>query len=205
MALQNQGPSLASGLLYPMPMGFNPDFHHRRSIRLVEYDYSRTGAYFVTICTQNRECLFGDIVDGMVRLNEWGKIIKEEWFRTESVRPNIRLDAYTIMPNHFHGIIVVADSVGARRCLAHKERATHRVAPTSGIRPDSLGSIIGQFKSNVTRRINASCGAPGIPVWQRNYFEHVIRNDEEWNRTREYIQNNPLNWETDEENPGKFL
>jgi REP element-mobilizing transposase RayT len=158
-----------------------------------------------------RECIFGDIIKGTMRLNEYGKVLEHQWLRTEHVRTNIKLDEYAIMPNHFHGILIVNDNndvrnVGARRCLAlnnktdvHK-RATHRVAPT-GITSGSLGAIIGQFKSAVTRQINKIRNTTSTPVWQRNYFERVIRNENELNTIREYIQNNPLQWDSDEDKP----
>ncbi len=90
---------------------FNPDIHHRRSIRLSGYDYARRGAYFVTVCSHRRECVFGDILDGVVQLNEWGRIAREEWLRTKSVQPNVQLDVFVLMPNHFHGILVITDTV----------------------------------------------------------------------------------------------
>jgi len=119
-----------------MVVKYNQEMHHRRSIRLINYNYSQAGAYFVTVCPWNRECLFGDIVNGDMRLNESGQIVEKEWQRTGSIRPNVELDVFVIMPNHMHGIIVLNDDVGARRCLAHEEeipihkRAIHRIAPT---------------------------------------------------------------------------
>jgi len=90
-------------------MKFDPDKHHRRSIRLPGYDYSRAGAYFITICTQNRECLFGNIVDGVMVINEYGMVVQKCWLETEYIRPGVKLDEYVVMPNHFHGIIVITD------------------------------------------------------------------------------------------------
>jgi REP element-mobilizing transposase RayT len=172
--------------------------HHRRSIRLRGYDYTQAGAYFVTICTRNREPLFGQVVDGKLELNDCGEIVKEEWFRTAEVRPNVELfeEEFVVMPNHIHGIIwIVVEPVGA----------TRRVAPTDGHphgpMPDSLGAMIGLFKSNVTKRINAHCGTPGARVWQRNYYEHIIRTDRAMNAIRRYIAENPLRWHLDRYNP----
>ena len=120
---------------------FNPDIHRRRSVRLQGYDYSQAGAYFVTICTWERGCLFGEIVDGEMRLNEYGCVVQNEWLKTADIRDKVELDYYVIMPNHFHGILVIND-VGATRWVAQdrttqergnhtiQERATHRVAPT---------------------------------------------------------------------------
>ena len=185
-------------------MKFNREKNYRRSLRLKDYDYTSDGAYFVTMCTWNRECMFGDIVDGNMQLNENGKIVWDEWLRTTYMRPNVELDEFKVMPNHFHGILILKSPVGARRCLAPchaiaKNRATHRVAPTcvSG----SLGAIIGQFKSLVTKQINTTRIHPGMPVWQRNYFERVIRNDKELINIRQYIHNNPMQWDIDKDNP----
>jgi putative transposase len=177
---------------------YNPEKHHRRSIRLRDYDYSQTGAYFVTICSWNRECIFGDILDGDIRLNEFGQIVKKEWLQTGDIRHNLELDEFIIMPNHIHGIIVLNDIVGATRRVA-RNWAIHRIAPT--LQSNSIGSIIGQFKSIVSKQINLIRNTPGFPVWQRNYYEHIIRNEDELNRVREYIINNPLQWADDENNP----
>lgn len=178
-----------------------PRTHRRRSIRLQGYDYTQAGAYFITICTQDRACLFGDIVDGEMRLNPFGHIVLEEWQRTALVRPHVTLDAFVIMPNHIHGIIVINDD-------ANPVGATRRVAPTTmtpeivraGPASGSVGAIVGQFKSAATKRINALRGAPRAPVWQRNYYEHIIRDDESLNRIRQYIGQNPLRWDLDREN-----
>jgi putative transposase len=169
-------------------VAFNPDIHHRRSIRLAEYDYADAGAYFVTVCANGRECLFGEITDGVMVLNGFGVIVREEWLRTSEIRKEIILDEFVVMPNH--GIIVITNDVGA----------TQRVAPTGPV-SGSVGAIIGQFKSAVTKRINQIRDNPGVPVWQRNYFERVIRNDRELTAIREYIVNNPVKWAMDRENP----
>jgi putative transposase len=168
----------------------------RRSLRLPHYDYSQAGAYFVTVCTNGRKCLLGEVADNEMRLNGWGKIVQEEWLRTETVRPNVKLDAFIIMPNHLHGIIHLTN-VGA----------TRRVAPTGkekicGPKMGSLGAILGQFKSVTAKRIKASRRNSGVSVWQRNYYEHVIRNENELHLIREYILNNPAKWAFDKENPG---
>ena len=186
-----------------MPNKYNPDIHHRRSIRLNDYDYTQAGAYFITICSWGRECLFGDILDGKLQLNEFGQIIEREWLHTGIVRSNVILDAHIVMPNHIHGIIILNDIVGATRRVA-QNRANHRIAPTEksiGPISDSIGAIIGQFKSIVTKQINQICNTPGIPVWQRNYYEHIIRDEDEMSRIREYIIHNPLQWTEDKNNP----
>jgi len=153
--------------------------------------------------------LFGDITDGAMRLNEYGHVVQNEWTKTADLRPNVELDYYVSMPNHFYGIIVLTDNVGARQCLAlnsndehsniDKNRATRRIAPT--IIAGSIGAIIGQFKSVTTKQINRLRNTSGNPVWQRNYYEHIIRDEAELNRIREYIVNNPAQWVEDEYNP----
>ena len=172
-------------------MRSQPNRRHRRSIRLSEYDYTEVGAYFVTICAYNRECLFGEILDGELRLNGFGKTIEDEWLRTATIRPYIELGQVVIMPNHVHGIVSIRD----------EGRGKARLAPTTGAfgRPvvASLPTIIGAFKSASTKRINEIRGTPGAPLWQRNYFEHVVRSEEEWIRIGEYIASNPARWNED--------
>lgn len=181
-------------------MTFNPDIHHRRSIRLKDYDYSQAGSYFVTICAWQRECLFGDIVDGEMRLNDFGRVVDAVWYGLPDHYVGIELDEYTVMPNHFHGIIAI---VGAGFKPAQledaQERAGLKPAPTQ--KQHGLSEIIRGFKTFSSRRINESRANPGCPVWQRNYYERVIRNETELARAREYIVNNPLKWELDHENP----
>ena len=196
-------------------MTYNPDIHKRRSIRLKDYDYSQAGAYFVTMCTFKKECLFGDIEDGKMRLNEFGEVVKRQWLQTGVVRASVELDEFQIMPNHFHGIIILNDNVGAIRrvalfpetCCSAPERAIHRIAPTgdiAGAVSGSIGAVIGQLKSIVTKQINAIRNTPGCPVWQRNYYEHIIRNEDEMDRIREYIINNSVKWAEDENNPANI-
>jgi putative transposase len=168
-------------------MPYNPDVHHRRSIRLKEYDYTQAGAYFVTIVTYQREPLFGEIVNGAMNLNPLGEIARREWFKTAELRPYIELyeDEFVVMPNHAHGIIW---NVGALR----------RNAPTADEKPHvdagSLGAIVRAYKSAVTYAINAARQTRGATVWHRNYHEHIIRDDADLNRIRDYIANNPLRW-----------
>ena len=158
----------------------------RRSLRLKGYDYSQAGAYFVTICTHNRECLFGGVLDGHMRLNDAGRSIQAAWETLPHFYPHAVLDAVVVMPNHVHGIIIL---VGAG----------FKPAPT-GI-CYGLPELIRAVKTFSSRRINELRGTPGATVWQRNYFERVIRNDNEMHRIREYIFNNPAQWELDRENP----
>ncbi len=176
-----------------------PEYPSRRSIRLPGYDYGQAGAYFVTIVTAGRRPVFGNVVDGDMVLSDVGLIAVEEWERTAIVRPDVELDAFVVMPNHMHGIIVIPDR--------HDGRATPRVAPTSaaprgsGPPTESLGAIVGQFKAAVTRRATALRNLPGTPLWQRNYFEHIIRDETDLERIRAYISNNPSRWDGDVENP----
>lgn len=199
-------------------MTYNPDIHKRRSVRLKDYDYKSNGAYFITICTFKKDCLFGDIADGSVQLSEYGRIVEREWTRTHDLRQNVHIDEFVVMPNHFHGILLIDDNdhVGAMRCLARFEKAnkrqtnkrathcgenwaTHRIAPT--INAGTIGSIVGQFKSIAAKQINRLRNSPGLPIWQRNYYEHIIRSENELHVIRKYIVDNPLKWDLDNENP----
>jgi REP element-mobilizing transposase RayT len=169
-------------------MTFNPAKHHRKSIRLSGYDYSQPGAYFVTICTQNRECLFGEIENGKMQIGEYGKIIKFTWNDLPNHVGNIVLDEFIVMPNHFHGIIIL---VGAGS----------EPAPTDSIKHHALPEIIRQLKTFSARRINQNRKTPGISIWQRNFYDHIGHDKKELYRIRQYIRDNPVNWDSDEENP----
>jgi len=176
-------------------MTYDPERHHRRSIRLQGYDYAQTGAYFVTIVCQGRELLFGDVVDGAMVLSPYGEIARDEWRRSAAMRAELELDAFVVMPNHVHGIVKIASLEEAGADVgAHGRAPLHRP-------PRSLGSFIAGFKAATTKRINAARQTPGQPVWQRNYYERIIRDEEELNRIRQYIVDNPACWEEDPENP----
>jgi len=184
---------------------YDPERHHRRSIRLKGYDYTQPSAYFVTICTQDRTCLFGEVADGKMRMNEAGLMVQSVWDQLPAFYPGVGTDAFIVMPNHVHGIVVTEPTpVGAGLVPAHngitpENRATTRVALT-------VGDVVGAFKSRVTvaytRGVKKS-GWPPFPgrFWQRNYYEHIIRNDESLNRIRQYILDNPARWAFDRENP----
>lgn len=177
-------------------MSCDPEKHHRRSIRLKGYDHAQPGAYFVTVVTQDRTCLFGDVVDGETRLNDAGCMVVAEWEALPDRFPGVDLDAFIVMPNHIHGIIVVTEGAGLVPAL---DGATTRVAPT-------LGDVVGAFKSRVTveyiRGVKAAMwSAFRSRLWQRNYYEHVIRDEESLSRIRRYIVDNPMRWEYDRENP----
>jgi REP element-mobilizing transposase RayT len=194
--------------------------HHRRSIRLRGYDYSQAGAYFVTICTQDRAGPFGEVVDGEMRLNDAGRMVLAVWDELPSRFPTVEVDAFVIMPNHVHGIVVIADAPAAANVRAglvpaaanvraglvpaHSgattdHGATTRVAPT-------LGDVVGAFKSLTTVLYARGVNSYGWPpfckrLWQRNYYEHIIRNEEALDAIRQYIVDNPVRWAFDRENP----
>jgi len=192
-------------------MKYDPEKHHRRSIRLKNYDYASSGTYFVTIVTHGRQCLFGQIVDGQMRLNECGEIVRDEWFASIKIRNEITLfeNEFVIMPNHIHGIVwigltdvVAVNYVGANivgmNVVGTNVGATGRSPLRNGPKNKSLSSFIAGYKSAVTKQINIIRKTPGTPVWQRNYYEHIIGNETELLRIRQYIANNPINWENDE-------
>ena len=176
-------------------MAYNPDVHRRRSIRLPHFDYTCAGAYFVTICTYQRECLFGTLINGTTCHNEFGKITHQRWHELPEHFENIALDQFVVMPNHIHGIIILNDvppTVGA----------THA---SSVPKPRPIGTIVGSFKSAVSRQINAHRNTQGKPVWQRNYYEHIIRGDRDLAAVRKYIADNPTKWTEDENYPERLL
>ena len=169
----------------------------RRSIRLPDFDYSQPGAYFVTMVTFRRECLFGEIRNGKMVLSAMGQIADENWRTICEHFPQVELGAFVVMPNHVHGIITI---VGAAQLVG----ATQWVAPTrkpKGPKRGSIGAIIGAYKMAVTRRIQNELN--GANIWQRNYYEHIIRNDDEYKRIHSYIESNIDNWASDDENPIK--
>jgi putative transposase len=221
-------------------MKYNPNIHHRRSIRLKGYDYSRAGAYFITICVKDRKCMFGNIENKKMILNEFGMIAYQEWEKLPERFTNMELDVFQIMPNHMHGIIVLND-VGATLAVAPDnnpvaqnddlvvpndnavtpnndpvapnnktiinvnddidgKRATARVVPTTEIK--TVGDIAGAYKSLVANKCleQFKLNHPGVlmgKLWQRNYYEHIIRDEQSCHRISEYIINNPANWKDD--------
>ncbi len=188
-------------------MNDNPAKHHRRSIRLKDYDYAQDGAYFVTLCTYRRKCFLADVLEDDVQLTTCGCIVEEEWSKTAIVRPYVTLDAFVIMPNHLHGIIMLMgtrDLVGATWQVAPTEIHPLDDGPTlpKGPKAGSLGAIIGQFKRSTTLRINQLREVESnAPVWQRSYYETVIRNEYMLTTKRRYIATNPARWASDEDNP----
>ena len=221
-------------------MPYNPQAHHRCSIRLKGYDYTQPGAYFVTLVTQGRECLFGEIENGEMRLSPVGQVVRSEWLRLDKRFPKVELDEFMVMPNHVHGIIVLVDrgrgtgdssrgmgDSGNEHVPANFPHAltmvNHPRAPTRAPKverfgapvPGSIPTILRSYKSSVTQRVQWIRGrgtgdsggdlAPEYPpcaptVWQRNYYEHIIRGEAEWDRIRAYILDNPRRWAEDREN-----
>jgi len=169
----------------------------RRSIRLNGYDYAQVGVYFVTVCTQNRLCLFGDVVDGEMVLNDAGRVVACEWMKTAERRPDIAVDEFVTMPNHFHGVVVICGPDGLAGTARRAPTVERFGQPVSG----SLSTIIRAFKSAVTRGINETRNSPGSKLWQRNFHEHLVRGEEDLDRIREYIICNPGRWASDRENP----
>jgi len=175
-------------------MTYNQETHHRQSIRLPYFDYSQPGYYFITICTKNRECLLGNIINNKIKLSEIGKIVKQCWLDMPKHYPNVELDEFIVMPNHLHGIIIINDPI-------NKYRRGGVTPPLPMENKIPLGKIVAYFKYQSTKQINKLTHAPGQMIWQRNYYEHIIRNEKKLERIRYYIGNNPYNWQTDRNNP----
>jgi len=206
-------------------MVYNPEIHHRKTIRLKGYDYSQAGLYFVTLCCQNRNHLFGKIIDGKMDLNHFGKIAKKEWEHTATLRDNISLGAFILMPNHFHSIIQIDYQIKNEEANCGTFKSPSH----------TIGAIIRGYKGATTKKIKElirnNCGgelqfqnnsrtgelqfaptkqfapterfAPTKSIWQRNYWEHIIRNENEFIRISKYIRNNPTKWQKDKLNGGK--
>jgi len=231
-------------------MKYNPQIHHRRSIRLKGYDYSQAGAYFITICCKDRQCLFGHVADGQMVLNDAGNIAYNEWMKTPELRPIVELDVFVIMPNHMHGIVVINDVGRGVSHTPHNNDTTQNPITDGGISgggkgvlhtpynenvdtpqyvsgddivsdvcntphdqntsPDkrgvcntplrspsqTIGAIVRGYKSSVTKQINVFRDCR-MMVWQRNYHEHIIRNEKSYQTISDYIINNPAKWNDD--------
>jgi len=206
-------------------MTYNHDIHHRRTIRLREYNYSASGAYFVTICVHERECLFGAISGGRMRLNDAGRVVEDVWKGMPGRFPQVALDEYIIMPNHFHGIIIITDDVGALLAAPGCGKPVGALLAAPGCESDqkgkgaassagnqgaanqgaassapTLGQIIRMFKSISAIGLNRLLQRQERPLWQRNYYERIIRDEAELNAARKYIADNPIKWAEDQEN-----
>jgi putative transposase len=192
---------------------FDPQKHHRRSIRLKGYDYSTDGAYYVTIVTQGRECLFGAIVDGEMRLNEYGEIVKKWWNEIPIHFPTVELGVFVIMPNHVHGIIFITterrgevvsphDNPNNNIQDAYGGATYHQGGETPPLRKWTLGQIVAYFKYQSTKEMNRIETEKAITkFWQRNYYEHIIRDEKDLQSKTDYIEANPTLWDEDDDNP----
>jgi REP element-mobilizing transposase RayT len=167
--------------------GQAPEQFGRHSIRLKGYDYSQAGGYYVTIVTLWRECLFGEVLGGEMRVNALGMIAQECWGEIPVHFPNVDVDAFAVMPNHVHGIIFIHEN---------KQKPSY---PPRGFKPGSVGAIVASFKSAVTRRAGRELNSGNI--WQRNFYEHILRDQADYERIAGYILDSPANWDQDEENP----
>ena len=187
-------------------MRYDPNKHHRRSIRLKGFDYTREAAYFVTISTQNQACLFGEIMNEQMRLNDVGTVADICWRAIPEHFPRVVLDAFVIMPNHVHGIIWIRPknkaNVGAKNLSPLPPRPSQQGASAFRSPSKTVGSIVRGFKIGVTKWVRSNKNF--YTVWQRNYYEHIIRNETALNRLRQYIADNPARWADDQENPIRF-
>ena len=169
-------------------------------MRLRGYDYSSQGAYFITICTYQRACIFGKIIDDQMQLSPFGQIAKDCWQQIPTHFPNVDLNEYVIMPNHLHGIIGIKYPVADGQL-----KTTEKFG--NMMRPGALSTIVRSFKSATTRQINILRDAPGTPIWQRNYYDHIIRDAVSYEQIQHYIRHNPLSWQIDQlhpDNPSKW-
>jgi len=187
-------------------MKYDPGIHHRRSIRLKNYDYSRRGLYFITICTQNRLCSFGGIKKGEIILNDAGKMIKTVWDEIPVYYQRFNVHEFIVMPNHIHGIIQIASNpnlVGAGPCACLNPCIANDIGQPQGVAPTmSLSDVVHRFKTLTTKRYVDGVKNNGWPrfnkkLWQRNYYEHIIRDEKSYNKLSDYIINNPMSWQED--------
>lgn len=180
-------------------MSYNPKVHHRQSIRLRRYDYSQPGWYFITICAYERRMIFGDIVDGQIILNGTGKIVEKYWREITSSYYQINLHDFVIMPNHLHGIIrlVRAQFIAPNLDVAPNSDIAFELNQGAINRAPTVGEIVRGFKARCTWAINKNSDMRGVPVWQRNYHEHIIRSQEAYSAITEYVRTNPQRWQED--------
>jgi putative transposase len=176
------------------------DRAYRRSLRLLQYDYRQSGAYFVTICVQARKCLLGEIRDDRMCLNDLGQIVQECWLDVAQHFPCVELDEFAIMPNHKHSVLLIHNDVVRP---ARSGAAIASGAATAPLRP-TLGQVVAYFKYQSSKQINLARQTSGFRFWQRNYYEHVIRDESDLHVIRKYVVENPLKWELDRENPSRY-
>lgn len=193
------------------PVKYDPNKHHRRSTRLKNYDYTTPGAYFITICTHQRECLFGEIVDREMQLNRLGVVVAAHWKNLPKYHPRLRLDEFVVMPNHVHGIMFLTDPFVGAGFSDHLDGLTDNTlakpAPTDAALPTqghSISEITRGFKTFSSRQINQIRRAQGVPVWQRNYYDRIIRDEISLQQIRQYIVNNPPSWQQDQLHPDRL-
>ena len=181
-------------------MSYNPDKHHRRSIRLKGYDYTQPGAYYITLCTKARQCLFGDVVKGKMRLNSLGYIAFTYWQAIPDHFAHIQLDVFVVMPNHLHGILVIRDTPILAQPGDNPTTETFS-KPVRG----SIPTVIRTYKAAVTKQINLLCNTTHTSlIWQRNFYEHINRDEKSLETIRRYITENPWRWADDPENPQHY-
>ena len=178
-------------------MQLKPRRPRRRATRLRDYDYGQTGGYFVTICAQDQECLFGRIIGGRLQLSKIGKIVAKCWNRIPKHFLSVELDVCVVMPNHIHGIIVLGTRAARFPCPSTRSQPDRRGEVAS----PTLGQVVAYFKYQSTKSINQHRDMPGTRIWQRNYYDHVIRDDRDLQRIRQYITDNPMQWELDQLHP----
>lgn len=163
---------------------YNPEIHHRRSIRLKNYDYSQPGGYFITLCLDGKDLLLGDVVNGQMCLNQYGKIVDYFWRKLPKYYPYTQLDEFVVMPNHFHGLIIICDEINDVDYSLYQRK--------------TIGQMIQSFKTFSAKQINRKLGRQGVPVWQRDFYDQIIRDERHLHNVRQYIVNNPCNWKTDD-------
>ncbi len=190
MGLPEKGERICSPLQINGNMNYDPDKHKRKSLRLKEYDYSQPGAYFITICTHNRICLFGEVNNGKVVLNEHGNMAQKCLLAIPDHYPHANLDHFIVMPNHIHLIIEI---------IAKANVGANNYSPLPHGTSKTIGSIVRGCKIGITKHVRKNMDI--YHIWQRNYYEHIIRDEVELNDIRQYIINNPTHWTTDENNP----
>ena len=182
-------------------MSYNPQIHHRNSFRLQGYDYTQPGAYFITSVINHRECILGFIENGETRLSHLGLVVRQAWLDLPQHYPNAVLDEFCVMPNHIHGIILLTDENYGSKPAVPSITKPNPLEAHSHAQRHGIPEIVRGFKTYSARRINQIRRTASVPVWQRNYYEHVIRNELDLDRIRQYIFDNPMKWELDRENP----
>jgi len=179
-----------------------PGLPDRRSVRMRTYDYATAGIYFVTICTHGKKCMLGRVQEDRAVLSRTGAVVEEHWRAIPEHNPGVELDAFVVMPNHLHGLIILPKARRAQHAVPLRNKNILVPERTFGaLQPRELPTLVRSFKAACTRRVNQLRGAPGQPLWQRGYHEHVVRGDDDLEQLQRYIAENPLRWALDRENP----